>query len=127
MNESLVLASDGEHALRVRGKGSTHNVLAMTSVALWSMRVVNDRVAEDINETPIIAGDNQLAIRAHLHLVHVSTILSRRMHALNVPAELDSRGRPLQILRVGQARCILSLVCDVKVEFLIVSANRTNI
>lgn len=49
LDESLVLATDGEHALRIRCKGSTHDVLAMTRVALRGMAVVDGRVAEDID------------------------------------------------------------------------------
>ena len=76
MNEALVLTTDREHALRVRGESGAHNVLAMASVALSGVSVVECGVAIDIDETPVIARNEELVVGADLHLVDVGAIFA---------------------------------------------------
>ena len=94
LDKSLVLATNRKHALRVGGEGSTHDVLAMPRVALLGVGVVDRGVAVDVDEAPVIARNNELAIWGNLHLVDVSAILTGRVHTLHIPAKLARSGSP---------------------------------
>ena len=85
------------------------------------MSVVYCRVAESINETPVIARDNNLAVRADLDLINVGTIFTRWVNTLDVPSKLDSRCCPNKILRVGETSLVLCLISDVEVQLFVVS------
>ena len=85
------------------------------------MSVVYCRVAESINETPVIARDNKLAIRADLDLINVGAILARWVNTLDVPAKLDCRRCPNKVLRVGETSLVLCLISDVEVQLFVVS------
>jgi len=121
------LTANSEHALRVGGEGCANDVLTMSRVALGRVSIVDCRVAESINETPVVAGDDELAIWADLDLINVGAILARWVHTLDVPAKLDCRRCPDKVFRVGETGLVLCLISDVEVQFLVVSTHCAHI
>lgn len=102
-------------------------MLTMAGVAVGCGRVVNARVVVDVDEAPVIARGNELLVGAHLHLVHVGTILARGVGALHIPAKFDGTSGPLGIFRVRKTSGVLRLVSNVEVELLISSTTGTNV
>ena len=57
LDESLVLATNGEEAIAFGSESSTYDVLTMTSVAGRCMAVIDDGVVPHVDQAPIIAGN----------------------------------------------------------------------
>ena len=127
LDERFVLASNGKHALGIGSEGSADNVLTVSRVARLCVRVIDRRVAIDVNQTPIVARDEELLVRARLNLVNVRAILTRWVHTVHGPAKLDGRGGPDHVLCVGETGRVVRLLGHVEVELFVGAAHRSNV
>ena len=121
------MASDGKHGLGVGCECRADDVLTVTRVAVRRVGVIDDWEVPDVDETPIVARDEQGLVRARHYLVNMRAVLARRVHTVDRPAELDRGGRPLGFLRVRETSGVVALLSNVKVELLVGAADRADV
>lgn len=127
LDECLVLSSDGKELFSVLSEHSTRNMFTMSNIRWRLMRIVDNRVIENVEQSPVITWSEQASLLANVNSVNMRAVFWIWMDSLHVPAELDSRSCPFFVFRVWDSSRIMWLIDDVEVQFFVGAALRPDV
>ena len=127
LDKCLVLSSDGKELISLLSENSTRNMLTMSNIRTRLVRIVDNRVIENVEQSPVITWSKQASLFANGNSINMRAIFWIWMDSLHIPAELDSRSCPFFLFRVCHTSGIVCLINDVEVQFLIGTALRSDV
>lgn len=101
LHEGLIVTTNGVEVAVASAEEHADDVLRVAAVRAGL--ALDDRVAEEADETVIITGGDKLLVSGGADRVDMGAITARGVDSLDVPSELDSLGGPLSASGVGTA------------------------
>lgn len=89
--------------------------------------VVIARIVIDIDETEIVTRDCKSFVFGHADMVNMGTILTSRVHTLDIPTKLARVSGPLHVFGVKDTSSILLLGLNIVVKLLVSTIARSDI
>ena len=117
LHEGLIVSTDGEESGVTGAEHDTDDVLGVTSETLGL--ALDAWVVEEVDETVVITGGEELFVLGATDGVDVGTIGALGVDTLGLPEELAGDGGPLNILEVGSAAWVLRAVLSSEEEELV--------
>jgi hypothetical protein len=126
LHEGLVIATNREELGVIAVEHDTDDVLRVATVGS-GLAALSARVAEEADETVVIASGQKLTIIGASNAVDVGTIGARGVEALSLPLELASLASPCGASGVGSAAWVLVAVRDCVEEELVGATVRADV
>ena len=126
MHEGLVIATNRVETGVIAAERDTDDVLRVATVGS-GLATLSARIAEEADETVVIAGGQELTISGASNAVDVGAIGARGVDALSLPLELACLASPCGASGVGSAAWVLIAVRDGVEEELVGTAVRADV
>ena len=105
LHEGLIVSTNREESGVTGAEHDTDDVLGVTSETLGL--ALDAWVVEEVDETIVITGGEELFVIGATDGVDVGTIGALGVDTLGLPEELAGDGGPLDVLQVGSAAWVL--------------------
>ena len=120
LHEGLIVTTNGEESGVISAEQDTDDVLRVTTVRSW--HGLDAWVVEDVDETVVITGGEELLVSRAADGVDVGAIGALGVDTGGLPEELAGDGSPDSVLEVGSAGWVLVARGDLEEEELVSTA-----